>query len=265
MKKHILSLVFTIAFSAPALAVTVLPGVPMDPVALYTFENGVVTDDSGNGNTGTDLGGVSLSVGGGFDGGTAGRFTNVPGRSGIDTGIDINRGVMPSLTMGAWVYLDRTATGLPKFLSHDDGGYDRTVGVDTRGDDVGGGFAAFTGSFVADGPGTAPTDTWVHVAVVYDGPSSGLFINGTLAESFTDSSATFDSRFDLHIGGNPGYSEDWVGLLDDVFIYDRALTTDEITSIYRNGFSSTAVPLPATGLLLIGALGAIGARRRKRG
>ncbi|SDI56500.1 LamG domain-containing protein [Lutimaribacter saemankumensis] len=257
MKRISLTLAFIAATVSPALAA------PISPLAIYTFENGLVTDDSGNGNTGTDLGGVSLLAGAGHDGGTAAQFSALAGRTGIDTGIDINRGVLAEMTMGAWVNLT-SLTGIPKVLSHDDFGYDRSLGVDYRGDDPGVGFAAFTGSYVADAPGTATTGSWVHLAVVYSGASSALYLNGSAAASFTDLSAANDSVFNLHIGTNPGFNEDWIGLVDDVFVYGRALSASDIGDIYANGFGAAPIPLPAGLPLLLAGLGGLALVRRKK-
>ena len=91
-----------IGLAAPAFAA------PLDPLALYTFDNGITVDDSGNGNTGTVLGGVSIAAGGSFDGSDALDTGVLAGLSGIDTGIDINRGTISSLTMGGWVYTRST-------------------------------------------------------------------------------------------------------------------------------------------------------------
>ena len=172
-----------IGLAAPAFAA------PLDPLALYTFDNGITVDDSGNGNTGTVLGGVSIAAGGSFDGSDALDTGVLAGLSGIDTGIDINRGTISSLTMGGWVYTRSTGgRGLGKILSHDNGGFDRTLGVDSRGDDPGDDYAAFTGSGVADADATAlALNVWTHLAVVYDGASSALYVNGAVVDTFSES------------------------------------------------------------------------------
>ncbi len=240
---------------------------PIDPFALYTFDNGLLVDDSGNGNTGTSVGGAaSLAVGASADGSNAARFGAVAGLSGIDTGIDINRSAISAITMGALVNLASLgSTPGSKILSHDNGGFDRTLGVDTRGNDTGTGFAAFTGAGVADAPGTAPLDVWAHLTVVYDGTDSKLFVDGVVEATFNEATALTDSGFNLFIGTNPGFNEDFIGLLDDVFIYDRALSNAEVLDIATNGFGPiAAVPLPAGLPLLIGGFGAFAMIRKKK-
>ena len=250
-----------IGLAAPAFAV------PIDILALYTFDNGITVDDSGNGNTGTVLGGVSIAAGGGRDGSDALDMSVVAGLSGIDTGIDINRGSLASLTMGGWVYTRSTGgRGLGKILSHDNGGFDRTLGVDSRGDDPGNDYAAFTGAGVADADATAlALNVWTHLAVVYDGAASALYVNGVVVDTFTESTELVDSGWTLHIGTNPSFNEDFDGLADDLFVYGRALSANEIGDIYSNGFGETpaAVPLPAALPLLLAGLGGLGALRTR--
>lgn len=83
---------------------------------------------------------------------------------------------------------------------------------------------------------------WTHVAVVYDGSGATnadklkLYQNGTeLAMSYTgtiDSSLT-DSTAPVKIGSFSGtFERYWNGVIDDVHIYNRALTADEISARY---------------------------------
>ena len=50
----------------------------------------------------------------------------------IQAAVNINPSNYPQLTMGAWVSTTGTAP-IRQIISHDDGGYDRSLGIDNRG------------------------------------------------------------------------------------------------------------------------------------
>lgn len=267
MKQTIFAGILLVSIASLPVAAT-----PIDPFAVYSFDASDTSDSSGNGNDGTVMGGVTFVDTIGWDGSVALMLDPVAGLSGINTGIDINRDVIPSLTMGAWVRPTSNGIGAGgKLLSHDNGGFDRTLGIDSRGSQPGFSYAAFTGAGVIDAD--APDSTllvWRHIAVVYDNATSALFVNGALVESFSDLSGINDSTFNLFIGTNPGFDEDFRGAVDDVFVYDRALTAGDIHSIYLNGFDNgpvASVPLPGGLPLMLGGLAMLVAakRIRKRG
>ena len=85
---------------------------------------------------------------GGHDGGQAYAFDGVDDY--ITINLDINPDTLPLLTMGAWVQSTALITDLytrQQVISHDNGGYDRTLGIDYRGDGGGSppGWSAFSG------------------------------------------------------------------------------------------------------------------------
>ena len=87
--------------------------------------------------------------------------------------------------------------------------------------------------------GTIPTTGWVNMAATYDGSTRKTFINGELSTSDSFSTAIPNSPNNLEIGryfenNSKIYSE----RIDDVKLYDRALTTDEILQNYKAGLST---------------------------
>lgn len=262
MKNVIIGGLLALGLASPAAAVT------SGLVAFYDFESGDASDATGNGNDGTVVAGVTFGATG-YAGSMGAEFTATSGLSGINTGIDINPAAMPALTMGGWFRADTINNG--KVLSHDNGSFDRTLGLDTRGSVSGVDWAAFKGQNISGNASVADADAtaqdviagaWQHVAVVYDGAASALYVNGTLAESFTATNGT--SVWSLFIGTNPSFNEDFIGGADDVFVFSRALSANEIGSIYSDGITITpAVPLPAGLPLLIGGLGVLGLIRRR--
>lgn len=73
-----------------------------------------------------------------------------------------------------------------------------------------------------------PANTWTHLAATYDGITQKLYVNGTLAGSRPQSGAVTVSGGKLRIGGNSIWGEYFTGHIDEVRVYNRALTETEI-------------------------------------
>jgi len=73
-----------------------------------------------------------------------------------------------------------------------------------------------------------PVNSWSHLAVTYNGSTVRLYVNGTLMASTTAPSPIVTSSGALHIGGSTQLSDFFRGLIDDVRIYKRPLTSTEI-------------------------------------
>jgi hypothetical protein len=76
-----------------------------------------------------------------------------------------------------------------------------------------------------------PLNTWTHVAVTRSGGTMQLYVNGALraTTSGLPTTAISQSNNPLRIGGNQVFGgEFFAGLLDDVRIYNRALSAAEI-------------------------------------
>ena len=95
----------------------------------------------------------------------------------------------------------------------------------------------------------------------YDGTNKNVFVDGVLSVSQAGNNIT-DPTFDVIVGGHGRDAADpagqsFNGLLDDVRIYDNALTASEIMDA-RN----SVIPEPSTFSLL--GLAALGLIRRRR-
>ncbi|MFI6502284.1 LamG-like jellyroll fold domain-containing protein [Nonomuraea typhae] len=80
------------------------------------------------------------------------------------------------------------------------------------------------------GTTSLPLNTWTHVAATYDGANLKLFTNGTEVSSVTASGNIRTDNGALRIGGNAVWGEHFNGLIDEVRIYNRALTPAQITT-----------------------------------
>jgi C1A family cysteine protease len=77
------------------------------------------------------------------------------------------------------------------------------------------------------------TGAWTHVAAVFDGASWQLFINGTLAgQASTGGNSPLWTGTDMEIGALlAGGLLGFTGSIDEVQVYDTALTPEEITGL----------------------------------
>ncbi len=87
---------------------------------------------------------------------------------------------------------------------------------------------------------------WHHVAAVYDGTNMFLYVDGTLDVSQPATGSISQNSYPICIGENAeAWGHLWNGLIDEVSVYDRALTAAEIQSIYSAGTSGKC-PVPPT-------------------
>jgi hypothetical protein len=73
-----------------------------------------------------------------------------------------------------------------------------------------------------------PSNAWSHLALTYDNSMLRLYVNGTQVGTRTTSGALLTSTGALRIGGNSIWGEFFAGRIDEVRIYNRALSTAEI-------------------------------------
>jgi hypothetical protein len=81
-----------------------------------------------------------------------------------------------------------------------------------------------------------PMNAWSHLVCTYDGNAARIYINGQLASTDESPTGPIDnSTGPLYIGEIPGTNNRYYGKIDEVAIYDRALTLEEIQQHYQNG------------------------------
>ena len=78
------------------------------------------------------------------------------------------------------------------------------------------------------GPAALPTYTWSHLAGTYDGTTLRLYVNGALVTSQAVAGLIAPSTGALRIGGNSVWGQYFRGRMDEVRIYNRALSAPEI-------------------------------------
>ncbi len=82
------------------------------------------------------------------------------------------------------------------------------------------------------------SDVWYHFVIVFDGTApeterGRMYVNGTLEGTFSHPhQAVGDSDSPVWIGTlNGGYAQTWLGLIDELRVFDRALNEDDILQL----------------------------------
>ena len=93
-------------------------------------------------------------------------------------------------------------------------------------------------AFYANDLGTAANsvlvNTWTHVVATYDGTTRKIYLNGNLSISDTPTAPNVTANQSLYFGSVGGGAY-FPGQIDDVRIYNYALTANQIKTLFNNG------------------------------
>ena len=211
------------SYAATYTATAILPGL----VAAWGFNEGTGTstgDASTNGNTGTLVNGPTWTTG---KSGGALLFDGVNDRVRVNDSNSLD--LTTAATFEAWVYPTVAPAGWRTIMQKEVDAYLLSASGGGSGNKpVSAG--TFNGTCCAgvDGPAALPVNTWTHVAATYDGSQLRLYLNGALVASTAVTGSYQVNGNPLWIGGNAVYGEHFQGKLDELRIYNRALTQAEI-------------------------------------
>jgi len=207
-----------------------------DLVAYWKFDEGTgitASDSSGNGNHGTLVNGPQWSTG------IAGKALYFNGSNNNVLVPDSNSlDLTGPYTLSAWV---NPATPFADFRSilvknYRYYLYSSVVGYCGDGTPLGG-FSGVDNNIVCDSI-SIPANTWTNISLAYDGLTLTLYRNGVSVASSTASEQISPTPGTLQIGASE-YGEFFKGLIDEVRVYNRALTSSEIQSIYGQNARTT--------------------------
>src|SRR5215510_9249799 len=199
-------------------------------VAYWKFDEGsgtIVADSSGNGNNGTLVNGPVW---------TAGRVGNALYFDGVNDNVTVpdsnSLDLSSAFTLSAWVnpaatftdYRSIVAKNPPYYL------YASSSWYCPDGSPLGG-FSTDRINPVCQ-PSPLPTNTWTHLAVTYNGSTLTLYRNGVAVANSNVSATLSPTTLNLQIGASQ-FGEYFKGLIDEVRIYNRALTATEIQAAYQ--------------------------------
>lgn len=88
--------------------------------------------------------------------------------------------------------------------------------------------------------GPAPiAGLWHHIVAVYNGTTATVYVNGVQAATGTPTGYVPSAGGTLAIGGRSDGSFWWNGQADELAVYGKALTAEEVDAHYKNGTSAT--------------------------
>jgi hypothetical protein len=194
-------------------------------------------DQSGKGNVGTVT--SATFVGGG-------KFNNALSFNGTNSWVTVADSATLDLTTGmtieGWVRPSTTQNWRTAFVKEQPGnlvyGVYANNGNNRPAAEVYVGGAART----VQGPTALPALTWSHLAASYDGTTLRLFVNGTQAAQLAVSGSILTSNSPVRIGGNGVWGEYFSGLIDEVRVYNRALTAAEIQTDMTRSVTPDVTP-----------------------
>lgn len=134
--------------------------------------------------------------------------------------------VTNTFTISAWIYPTSDANSWQAILCQD-----TNNGLFRRG---GGAINYYPAGLSTTG---TPLNTWSHVVVRNTAGSMRFFINGVMDSP----NPTFNGTPNFVVMGDSNSSEYFVGNIDEVGVWNRALTDSEITQLYNAG-SGNAYP-----------------------
>jgi len=218
--------------------------VPTNGLVGWWGFNGNAQDGSGNGNHGT-VNGATL---------TTDRFGNPNGAydfDGINDYVQITNNTtlepLSSISISAWIFIDSTqTTNFPPIISKEAGiptGYTSyaliggNAGLNQLGD-IGLQITTNNGGYLWTGvTGTSFLNQWVFVTGIYDGSNMKIYHNGFLTSSNPKSGNIQYQNYLLTIARSMANSTTtysyFKGNIDDIGIWNRALTQQEITNLYN--------------------------------
>ncbi len=221
-------------------------------VAFYPF-NGNANDASGNGNNGIVYGATLTTdrfgnANAAYDFNGSSSYIDIPQNSGLNN-------LTANFTLSAWIYqrsinpnygyriLDKCPAGIPGGWTFDtwDGSSYRRLRLQAAG--------SYNPNVI--GATFYSLMQWHHVVATVSGTTGKVYLDGNLDGSGDVGSIpqnmldVFIGRAHIGCGGGCGIEEFFNGLIDDVRIYNRALSASEIQQLYSLSDIGTAPTPPA--------------------
>jgi hypothetical protein len=211
-------------------------GILEDALLGYYPFNGDANDKSGHGKNGTVHGAVLTSD-------RFGRRNSAYRFDGEDSYISFARGWIPpdieGFSASLWLYAEERTKGLALYTGAILG--ESSIGIDDDGLFFAANFVPNSSSWIKAGV-PAVTGRFVHIVGVYRrGQTIQLWINGELKQETSIPIVDLNHGYTTHNASIGSYSPNhfnhyrgiWLGVIDDVRLYGRALSAREIRHLYQ--------------------------------
>lgn len=209
-------------------------------VAFYNF-NGNILDQSGNSHDGVATGGnYKLELGGNksynFNG--SGDYITIKNEPSLNP--------VNSITISLWFRpvdyygIGNDAIVVKPYTSHDAPFYQYLMGISgSKNSYYSFGFSLnLNGEYKIIGTGTNfwEEGNWYHLVGMYDGRSLKFYVNGNLENTLPAEGTMRAFNTDIFIARQPNLEMNIPGTIDDLRIYNRALSEEEIKELYEEDF-----------------------------
>lgn len=250
MKKYIFASAALLMLTLTCHSQTIPSYVPSNGLVGWWPFNGNANDESGNGHNGV-INGATITSDRWGNSNSAFSFNGISSKIEVPYSSSFNNS---SITISAWVKPNNTNAGYyvarwnsPYHFEMGQGGLDWPNHY---------GFGVFTQPFLSSNSNIA-TGTWKHVVATYNNSTGNMniYINGTFDASLTYSFVSnFSGSDGIGFGCRYGQTNAiFNGDLDDIGIWNRALTQNEITQLYTGSPCITYQTITVTDTLIINA------------
>jgi hypothetical protein len=213
---------------------------PATPVAAYSFDAGegaTLEDVTGNEHEGA-IEGASWFANGRF--GSALHFDGADDCVSVPDSTDLQLG--EEFSLEAWVKPEGEGENEPILIKEDPEWFGYSLYLGLAEDGALEGYLGEEGNVTrgASDPTLAERHVWSHIAFTFDGARIRLYVDGQLVDGTTADGA-MPTAGQLSIGCSKEGEQFFHGKIDEVRIYDRALSADELAADM-----SAALPSPPT-------------------
>lgn len=201
--------------------------------AAYSFDENdgwVAADASGKGNHGTIKEAVR----------TTGKFGKAVLFDGVNDWMTVNDSdsldLSTGLTIEAWVYPQAIQSGSILAKEMLNGSSYEMMAFSGSSVPLAS-FNAGSGNLVVKDTQMLPLNTWSHLATTYDGVNQRLYVNGVQVAVLAQTGSILKSDGKLSIGGNSVWGEFFKGAIDEIRIYNYALSEAELNQDLNTSIS----------------------------